>query len=100
MVAWVAWIIGEAYEVSPKARRFIVRRWYQYLSHLDREAVMIFMNYGYAALDDRPAFLTLRAEDLLNRFCIQLYHHVASAVDLTGRDVLEVGCGRGGGAAY
>ncbi|MBM3315175.1 class I SAM-dependent methyltransferase, partial [candidate division WOR-3 bacterium] len=35
-----------------------------------------------------------------NRHCIQLYHHVAGGVDLTGKDVLEVGCGRGGGASY
>ena len=100
MVAWVAWMVGEACRVSPQVRRFVIRRWYQYLNHLDREALMIFMNYGYAALDDRPEFLMLRAEDLPNRFCIQLYHHVAGAIDLTGREVLEVGCGRGGGAAY
>jgi ubiquinone/menaquinone biosynthesis C-methylase UbiE len=31
---------------------------------------------------------------------IQLYHHVASAVDLRGLDVLEVGSGRGGGCSY
>ena len=29
-----------------------------------------------------------------------LYHHVATSVDLAGKDVLEVSCGRGGGASY
>lgn len=31
---------------------------------------------------------------------LALYRQVASAVDLAGKDVLEVGCGRGGGGAY
>jgi ubiquinone/menaquinone biosynthesis C-methylase UbiE len=31
---------------------------------------------------------------------IQLYHHVATAMDLEGKDVLEVGSGRGGGSSY
>ena len=35
-----------------------------------------------------------------NRFCIQLYHQTATQVDLTGKDVLEVSCGHGGGASY
>ena len=35
-----------------------------------------------------------------DRYHIQLYHHVAGAVDLHGKDVLEVGSGRGGGSAY
>ena len=39
-------------------------------------------------------------EDETDRYCIQLYHRVASAVDLAGREVLEVGSGRGGGASF
>ena len=35
-----------------------------------------------------------------NRACIQLYHHVATQVELRGKNVLEVSCGHGGGAAY
>lgn len=35
-----------------------------------------------------------------DRYHIQLYRHVAGAVDLHGMDVLEVGSGRGGGSAY
>ncbi len=38
--------------------------------------------------------------DPAHRTHIGLYHRVAAAVELRGRDVLEVGCGRGGGAAY
>jgi ubiquinone/menaquinone biosynthesis C-methylase UbiE len=42
----------------------------------------------------------LKKVDEKNRYFIQLYHHVASAINLEGLELLEVGCGRGGGAAY
>ena len=60
---------------------------------------MTFMNLGYigGADEPRPA---LEAFDEPNRLRIQLYHHVGTLVDLTGREVLEIGCGRGGGASY
>jgi ubiquinone/menaquinone biosynthesis C-methylase UbiE len=61
---------------------------------------MIFMNYGWADLDPDAEPLALLPEDESNRYSIQLYHRVASAIDLQGLDVLEVGCGRGGGASY
>jgi len=44
--------------------------------------------------------IPLASEDEPNRACIQLYHHVAAQVPLRGKDVLEVSCGHGGGAAY
>ena len=44
--------------------------------------------------------IPLRPEDEPNRACIQLYHHVATQVSLRGKNVLEVSCGHGGGAAY
>jgi ubiquinone/menaquinone biosynthesis C-methylase UbiE len=76
------------------------RRWYEYLSRMDKEANMLFMNYGWADLDSEAARLPLSDEDEQNRYCIQLYHHVAGAVNLRGLDVLEVGSGRGGGSSY
>ena len=57
------------------------------------------MNFGYASLNGEPP-PKLEMEDEQNRYFIQLYHHVATAVDVRGKDVLEVGSGRGGGAAY
>lgn len=75
------------------------RAWYEGISALDREADMLFMNYGWAPVAG-DACLALRPEDESNRYSIQLYHRVASATDLVGLDVLEVGCGRGGGASY
>lgn len=44
--------------------------------------------------------LPLEASDEPDRFCIQLYHPTATQADLSGKRVLEVGCGHGGGASY
>jgi len=57
-----------------------------------------FMNYGFA--DRESSYLQLEPGDEQDRYCIQLYRHVAGAVDLTRRNVLEVGSGRGGGASF
>lgn len=59
-----------------------------------------FLNYGYAPLNGDPEMLELEEQDLEHRYSIQLYYHVAGAVDLTDLEVLEVGSGRGGGAEF
>jgi len=92
--------LGVITGISPTIKRLVSRLWYQYLAGLDRDNDMLFMNYGYVALDPSAEPLALSARDERYRYCIQLYHHVAGAVDLRGLDVLEVGCGRGGGASY
>ena len=78
----------------------MTRTWYNYLSRMDRQAHMLLMNYGWADLDPEAPKIPLDSEDEPNRYCIQLYHQVAGAVDLKGQEVLEVGSGRGGGASY
>jgi hypothetical protein len=54
------------------------------------------MNFGYRPSDPAIEVLPLLPEDEPDRSAIQLYHHVLGGVDLNGRDVLEMGCGRGG----
>ncbi len=93
-------LLDLVYRICPAIGRTTVRLWYQYMTRLDKKAEMVFMNYGYVDLNPDASELSLQADDESNRYCIQLYHHVAGAVDLKGRDVLEVGCGRGGGASY
>jgi ubiquinone/menaquinone biosynthesis C-methylase UbiE len=58
-----------------------------------------FMNYGYAFAEESDS-LVLDAADHAERYNAQLYHVVASQVPVAGRDVLDVGSGRGGGASY
>jgi hypothetical protein len=56
---------------------------------------VVFFNFGYE--EDPPMALPLSAPDEPNRYCIQLYHVTAAQVDLTGKKVLEISCGAGGG---
>jgi SAM-dependent methyltransferase len=85
--------------LSPRLKLPLKRFWYERLSALDHDADMTFMNYGWAGVDG-DASLELQPADERNRYCVQLYHRVANAIDLRGLDVLEVGSGRGGGASY
>ena len=85
---------------SPRFRRMMMRTWYDALVVIDQKKQITFMNYGYAELDPGAKGPALSEEDKINRYAIQLYHHVASAIDLRDKDVVEIGSGRGGGAAY
>jgi ubiquinone/menaquinone biosynthesis C-methylase UbiE len=83
----------------PGLRRRFWRHWYQYLSARFPNHDWTYMNYGFEPPPGTER-LRLRPEDEPDRFWNQLYHHVADGVDLTGRSVLEVGSGRGGGASF
>jgi SAM-dependent methyltransferase len=85
---------------STGIRRLSSRHFYEYLSKLDKNGEVTLMNHGYVDLDPDTRPIPLDAEDEDNRYCLHLYHHVAGAIDLSGLDVLDVGSGRGGGAAY
>lgn len=86
--------------LMPRFLKGGIRGWYQLISMVDKQANVTFMNYGYAPLDPNDSGLELRPEDVENRYCAQLYHRVAGAVELHDKDVLEVGCGRGGGTSF
>jgi len=85
---------------SPRLRSWVWKTWYEFLAKRHRQAGWAFMNYGYAPLNEAAAKPTLAAGDEPNRCFIQLYQHVLDGIELRGRDVLEVGCGRGGGCSY
>ena len=81
-------------------RRFIWKLWYNHMASKYEAINIKLMNYGYVDRDSDAQQLKLDSCDEAERYCIQLYHHVANAIPLTGLNVLEVGCGRGGGASY
>ncbi len=70
--------------------------WYQKLAKANDQSEFRFMNYGFED-GNGPE---LEAEDEPNRMFIQLYSMNIRGVDLEGREVLEVGSGRGGGASW
>lgn len=57
------------------------------------------LNCGYLSGDGGPAF-PLTADEEPERPGYQLYHRVVHGARLAHADVLEVGCGRGGGARF
>jgi ubiquinone/menaquinone biosynthesis C-methylase UbiE len=59
---------------------------------------VVFMDWAYE--EDPPVALPLAASDEPNRAHINLYHRTTTQADLSGKRVLEVSCGRGGGASY
>lgn len=96
-------VLAGAVKLSPAARartqKRVLKIVYQGLNQLLRRSGTAFLNYGYAPLDGAAA-LELPSELEADRYGVQLYEMVAGAVPLRGLDVLEVGCGRGGGAAF
>ncbi len=72
--------------------------WYRLNSRFLSGEDTVFLNWGYE--EDPPMALPLAKSDEPHRYAIQLYHRVASQADLTGKRVLEVSCGHGGGASY
>ncbi len=94
----VRWAIRLS-ELSPTLKKLLWQRWYQHIAGY-QEADWKFMNYGYSDEQSGQDPVELQPTDEEDRFAIQLYHRVASATNLDGLDVLEVGCGRGGGASF
>ncbi len=84
----------------PNIRKFLWKELYQGLAGLYVNSEWTFMNYGYASLDPGDRVPALAPEDETNRSFIQLYHKALHRSDMKNADVLEVGCGRGGGSAY
>lgn len=70
---------------------------YWYINTVDKKKEVLFMNYGYHDSTDE---IELHSTDEINRYSIQLYHRLAKMVDIKGKDIVEIGSGRGGGLAY
>ncbi|MBN1981856.1 MAG: methyltransferase domain-containing protein [Chitinivibrionales bacterium] len=77
-----------------------IQEWYDFIYNRDKEKEFLFLNYGYADLESTSSPLVLQPAEEEYRSRIQLYHHIAQAAAMTGKEVLEVGCGCGGGTAY
>ena len=76
----------------------IHNRMYAYIArHADDD--VLFMNWAYE--ENPPMRIPLEPGDESHRYPIQLYHATATQNgELAGKQILEVGCGQGGGASY
>lgn len=86
-------------QLLPRYRPSLWASWYNALAERDTSGNFLFMNYGYAPEGAR-APMVLESADERYRHCIQLYAHVLEDVEVASADVLEVGCGRGGGGSF
>lgn len=73
---------------------------YSFWIQLFPDSWWTFMNYGFEDFGYEREPLSLEGADAYWRLAVQLYHRTLHEVPVTGRHVLEVGSGRGGGASY
>jgi SAM-dependent methyltransferase len=73
---------------SEQARQF-------YNAAATTSAEFSFMNYGFA-----PLGVELASSAEPEKYCLQLYRHLIGSAPVAGHRVVEVSCGRGGGAAH
>jgi ubiquinone/menaquinone biosynthesis C-methylase UbiE len=87
-------------ELPPLLRKPLWRIWHSWIiSREKQEVAMTCMNYGYAGAE-KTNTIELEEKDEGERFGLQMYEKAASWTSLKDKEVLEVGCGRGGGASY
>ena len=78
-------------------REYLFKIWYLYVNKVDKNAEVLFMNYGYSNNDQ---IITLDQKDEINRYSIQLYAHFTADVPIKDKDIVEIGSGRGGGLNF
>lgn len=80
-------------------RRLVWKPIYEVLARTMKFDDWHFMNYGYMPFESEPP-IALSNNDEIHRCSIQLYHYLATQIDIKDLEVLEVGSGRGGGSKY
>lgn len=92
--------LGLTHGSGPR-RRWLFRTFFEIIARLSSDQEQwTFMNYGFA--DGGPGLLErqLTLEEETQMVCCRLYEEVARVRPIAARDVVEVSCGRGGGAAF
>jgi SAM-dependent methyltransferase len=99
--AAAAAVLRAAPQLTPQVEKGLWRAFYEATNLGRRDLGTSLMNYGYAPLDGSSENLDAGGFNSGHeQLGLQLYGVVVSAVDLSGKDVLEVSCGRGGGTAF
>lgn len=96
---WIAILFVTLINISLRLRQKLWRWVYDKIASRDKAGKFIFMNYGYEDNATKNS-LSLDKEDEPFRYYIQLYNFVIKDIDLHNKDVMEVGCGRGGGGSF
>jgi ubiquinone/menaquinone biosynthesis C-methylase UbiE len=70
---------------------------YWLVSKVDKNAEILLMNFGYS---DDVLMPQDNGKNEREKYSVNLYHHLAVETELKDKDIVEIGCGRGGGLAY
>lgn len=82
-------------DTSPnKSKGAAVAAYYDKAADLVPEFTVL--NYGFSSEPEESSIDPAEPE----YYCLRLYEHTVRGVSLSGKSVLEVSCGRGGGASY
>ena len=86
---------------APHLRKHALRFAYNAMSRfVFSDKPITFLNYGYADDDTEVFRENLEAADRENHLSIRLYARLLDEIPIADRRVLDVACGRGGGASY
>jgi len=86
--------------VSPAFSKWSRWAMYSMFAMAIDEPTWRFMNYGFDTESSHGNTLELEEGEEGHRYSLQLYHHLISQVELGDKKILEIGCGRGGGASF
>ena len=81
----------------PNIKKYCWKLWYNFISNRFKDDYFKFMNYGYY---NEKLDISLEKNDEIERYPIQLYHHLCIQTELKDKIIVEVGSGRGGGANF
>jgi O-methyltransferase len=90
--------VGEVLFPTPQGENTAMSGYYASISRLIPDPRLTFMNYGY--VEEGEDFAWCEEADWPWRYAINLIQRALIGVDVGGRRVLDVGCGRGGPASY
>lgn len=86
--------------ISPAFSKWSRWAMYSMFAIAINEPAWRFMNYGFVEEKSSGKGLPLEEDDEDHRYSLQLYQHLLSQVNLRNKRILEIGCGRGGGASF
>lgn len=89
-------IFMKVYEYKP-LNKILSNTWYSIVGLIDKNNEIVTMNYGFS---EKGNEIELKPEDEKDRYSLQLYNYLVKDVVIENKEILEVGCGRGGGASY
>ena len=87
-------------ELPTIIRKPLWRWWHRYLMKIVPAEDVAMLNYGYAELDETPSQNGEGPDTGDERYGENLYYQTVVEIGLHDQEVLEVGCGRGGGAKH